>query len=74
MFTFLSHIEINPSVQGGKAVIRGTTILVSEILKRLGDGESWKDIFARYPELTDQDMYAALFYAGYNRCKDECSL
>jgi uncharacterized protein (DUF433 family) len=74
MFTFLSHIEINPSVQGGKAVIRGTQIPVSEILKRLTDGESWKDVFARYPELTEADLYAALFYAGYNKAKDECSL
>jgi uncharacterized protein (DUF433 family) len=74
MFTFLSHIEINPSVQGGKAVIKGTDIRVSELLKRLDNGESWKDIFARYPVLTETDMYAALFYAGYNTCKDECSL
>ncbi len=74
MFTFISHIEINPSVQGGKAVIRGTEILVSELLKRLDDGESWKDIFARYPQLTETDMYAALFYAGYSTAKDECTL
>jgi uncharacterized protein (DUF433 family) len=69
MFNFISHIERNPNIHGGKPYIKGTQILVEEILQRLQDGEKWEQIFARYPQLTEQDMYAALFYAGYTEAK-----
>lgn len=65
MFTFITRIEINASVCGGKPVIRGTHILVSYILKRIEEGESWKKIFERNPELCEEDLYAVVFYAGH---------
>jgi len=67
MFNFISRIERNPNIHDGKPVIKGTRILVEDILWHLRQGEKWDDIFARWPELTAQDMYAALFYAGYTK-------
>jgi uncharacterized protein (DUF433 family) len=36
---------------------------VSVILERVAEGESWDVILAGYPELTREDIHAALLYA-----------
>ena len=41
-------------------MIRGTRIPVSVILEQRAEGESWDAILAGYPELTREDIYAAL--------------
>ncbi len=61
--TLLDKIEINPKVCNGKPVIKGTRIPVSVILEQLEEGESWDKIVAVYPELTREDVHAALHYA-----------
>ena len=33
------------------------------ILEQLAEGESWEKILSNYPELTKQDIQAALLYA-----------
>ncbi|PJA49999.1 MAG: antitoxin, partial [Syntrophobacterales bacterium CG_4_9_14_3_um_filter_49_8] len=47
----------------GKPVIRGTRIPVSVILEQIAAGESWAKLLAGYPELKEEDIRAALFYA-----------
>ena len=47
----------------GKAVIKGTRIPVSVILDELSEGESWDNLLAGFPELTREDIHAALIYA-----------
>jgi uncharacterized protein (DUF433 family) len=62
----MSHdkrIEMNPKVCNERPVIRGTRIPVSVILEQIGEGESWDELLAGYPELTRQDIQAAVFYA-----------
>lgn len=59
----LERIEINPKVCNGKPVIKGTRIPVSVILEQLAEGESWDKILTGYPELTREDIHAALHYA-----------
>lgn len=57
------RIELNPRVCNGKPVIRGTRIPVSVILEQIAEGESWDAILQGYPELTREDIHAALRYA-----------
>lgn len=57
------RIEVNPNICNGKPVIRGTRIMVRNILGSLAGGESINDILKNYPELTDEDIKAAITYA-----------
>lgn len=57
-------IERNPSVLGGKPIIRGTRISVELIIRKLGDGYSISEILENYPHLTAEQVKAALQYAA----------
>ena len=57
------RIELNPRVCNGKPVIKGTRIPVTVILEHVAEGEPWKEILENYPELTNEDIQAALLYA-----------
>jgi uncharacterized protein (DUF433 family) len=46
-----------------EAVIKGTRIPVTVILENIAEGESWEKILANYPELTKEDIHAALLNA-----------
>lgn len=58
-----NRIEVNPNVCHGKPVMRGTRIMVRNILGSLAGGESVQDILKSYPELTSEDVEAALAFA-----------
>ena len=60
----LDRIEINPRICNGKPVIKGTRIPVSVILEQLAELKSWQTVISGYPELQEQDIQAALRYAG----------
>lgn len=57
------RIEVNPEICHGKPVIRGTRIMVRNILGSLAGGDSISDILENYPELGIEDIEAALAYA-----------
>lgn len=57
-------ITIDPQVRFGKPCIRGMRISVYDILGWLASGMSNSDILEDYPQLTDEDVKAALFYAA----------
>ena len=57
------RIELNPRICNGKPVIKGTRIPISVILELIAEGKSWQAILDGYPELTRDDIYAALHYA-----------
>jgi uncharacterized protein (DUF433 family) len=57
------RIELNPRICNGRPVIKGTRISVSVILEQIAAGESWDVLLAGYPELTREDIQAALLYA-----------
>lgn len=61
--TLLERIELDPRVCNGKPVIKGTRIPVSFILGLVAEGESWEKVLTGYPELTREDIHAALQYA-----------
>ena len=62
--TLLDRIELDSRVCNGKPVIKGTRIPVSIIIEQISEGESWESILAGYPELTREDIQAALQYEG----------
>ena len=60
------RIEINPRICGGQPVIKGTRISVAVILEQLANNESWDSLLRGYPELTRDDIQAALEYARHS--------
>jgi uncharacterized protein (DUF433 family) len=60
----MDRIEVNSAVCGGKPVIRGTRILVRNILGMVAGGYTIDRILESYPELTREDIVAALEYAA----------
>ena len=58
------RITIDPQVCHGKPVIKGTRVLVSNILSSLASGESFDDLLEDYPNITREDILAALEFAG----------
>jgi uncharacterized protein (DUF433 family) len=64
MANLLNRISINPNVCFGKPCIRGTRIWVSLILDFLSSGMSEKDILEEYPQLTHEDILAAIAYGA----------
>ena len=57
-------ITIDPDVCSGKPVIRGTRIMVKNILGMMAGGYTVGRIIAEYPELTVNQIAAALEYAA----------
>ena len=45
-------------------MIRGTRIPIDAIIKRLAEGMSIKEILEEFPNLTEEDIRAALEYAA----------
>lgn len=64
MNTYSEIITMNPDFRSGKACIRNMRIAVCDILGWLSIGMSEKDIIKDYPELTVDDIHAALAYAA----------
>ena len=60
----LSRIEINPNVCHGKPVIKGTRVLVSNILCALGAGDSFEEVLEDYPNIASEDIYAAMAFGS----------
>lgn len=58
------RISIDPNVCFGKPCIRGTRIWVSLILDFLASGESVESVISNYPQLTADDVRAAIGYAA----------
>lgn len=56
------RIVQDPSICAGKPTIRGTRILVHVIAGMAAGGYTVAQILNAYPELTDEDVRAALSY------------
>ena len=61
---YRDRIEIQAGRRGGRPVIRGSRIAVSDVLGWLSVGMSRSEILDDFPELTDADIQAALAYAA----------
>jgi len=60
----LERISVDPQVCGGKPCIRGTRIYIAIILDSLAEGLTPDEIVSQYPQLTVDDIHAALAYAA----------
>ena len=59
-----SRISVDPTVMMGKPCIKGTRITVELLLRKLGAGRSFADLLESYPQLTEDDVRAALAFAA----------
>lgn len=59
-----ARISINPNVCHGKPVIKGTRVLVSNILGSLASGETTDEVLVDYPNITREDILAALEFGA----------
>ena len=57
-------ITIKKGKRGGQPTIRGMRISVYDILQWLASGMSTEDVLKDYPELTEEDIKAALQFAA----------
>lgn len=58
------RLQIDPNICHGKPVIRGTRVLVSTILGALSGGDSVDAILEDYPNISRDDVEAALEFAS----------
>ena len=62
--SYKDRITNEAGKRGGKPSIRGLRITVYDVLEWLAAGQSWEEIRADFPELTDDDIRAVLEYAA----------
>lgn len=58
------RISVDPKVCSGKPCIRGTRIMVKNILGLIAGGYTIAKVLEAYPELTREDVAEALNYAS----------
>jgi uncharacterized protein (DUF433 family) len=64
MENYRNRITIEPGKRGGKPCIRHMRITVYDVLGWLAAGMSTEEILADFPELTSEDVLAALAFAA----------
>jgi uncharacterized protein (DUF433 family) len=57
-------IVVDPQICGGKPTIKGTRIMVRNILGMMAGGYAVEKIISAYPELTEEMVLSALEYAA----------
>ena len=58
------RISIDPMVCGGRPVVAGTRVRVSDVLEMLAGGATGAEIVADFPYLSEPDIHAVLAYAA----------
>jgi len=64
MVDYRKIVTQEPGKRGGRPCIRGLRIAVADILGWLAAGMSHAEILADFPELTEDDIHAALAFAA----------
>lgn len=65
------RIVSNPKILVGKPTIKGTRLSVEFILKLLAERWSHEQILKSYPQITNEDIWAASRYATEQRERQE---
>lgn len=58
------RITVNPAVRSGKPCIKGTRIIVYDVLEYLAGGMTEDKILGDFPDLTREDIRATLAFAA----------
>lgn len=61
---YRDYITIEPNKRGGKPCIRGLRITVYEVLEYLASGMTDDEILSDFPDLTKEDLRAAIAFAA----------
>lgn len=61
----LQRITVNPSIFGGKPIIRGRRLAVEHVLGMLAAGDDVDTLLEGYPWLEREDILACLAYAHH---------
>ena len=67
-------IEINPKICHGKPVIKGTRIMVANVLSLFAGGYNIKQVLEYYPELKEGDVKEAVQYAAATVQEEEIKM
>lgn len=58
------RITLDPEICHGKPVVRGTRVLVANVIGSLAAGQSIPEILEDYPSIQEQDVRACLEFVG----------
>jgi len=58
------RINVDPGVHHGDPCITGTRVPVSVIVGSLAEGDTYEQILVSYPQLTCEDIQAALLFSA----------
>jgi uncharacterized protein (DUF433 family) len=58
------RILVDPAILVGKPVIKGTRLALEFLLDLMAEGWTTEEILGNYPQLTKDDLQAALHYAA----------
>lgn len=61
---YFDRVVVDPEIMVGKPVFKGTRIPLYIILDLIGDGIPEKEIIKIYPDITAEDIKAALKFAS----------
>ena len=64
MLSWQTRASVDPATMMGKPCVRGTRITVELLLRKLGSGRSFTELLEAYPQLTEDDVRAALAFAA----------
>ena len=59
----MRRLTSDPSILGGKPILRGRRLAVEHVLAMLAAGDSAQDVLAAYPFLEPDDVRACILYA-----------
>ena len=65
LYKWEDRIKFDPEICHGKPCITGTRIMVSIIIDYLKAGESVESVIREYPQLSEDDIRAAMEYAAW---------
>jgi len=60
----LSRIVTNPDICGGRPIVRGTRVRVTDIVEMMAHGATREDVLQDFDYLDNDDIAAALLYAA----------
>jgi uncharacterized protein (DUF433 family) len=68
------RISLDPNVMGGRPCIRGTRITVGLVVGLIAAGRTIDQVLSAYPDLTRDDVTAALAYAAWRADEREVAV
>ncbi len=62
--SYKDRITVDPDIMLGKPIVKGTRITVELILRKLSEGMNIEKLLEAYPNLTREDILAAISYSA----------